>query len=324
MQTPTSSTIQEKVLLKRPELVGPSSIVSSLVTPTEDLYLTPPISSVASPLASFSPNHHNYYTTHLNKAQFNSILINCSVNLLKILYSKKQKDTHQPFDEKSVRLFILEILRRSKTSIQTLQLTSFYLYKLIVSKKGFINLDPKKLFLGLVIVASKFNQDYNYSFRSWCKICGLNENYVANLRKIEFEILTKLDYELSLMNKKYENWCNLLLIFGYDFIKYQLINDDKNDIIWDDKINEKISSWHQFFIHLNLNSLDVIDVNFTDYFKNQLNKKVFIVDNESILNSSSATVTPIATATSSSFLSKKRAGSSLFSEHEQTVKKIKV
>ncbi|MCP8718468.1 MAG: cyclin [Asgard group archaeon] len=322
MQTPTTSTIQEKTFSESKSVnTDVPSIVSTLVTPTEDSYLSPPSSSVPSPpLAKFSPNHHNYYTTHLNKAQFNSILINCSVNLLKILYTKKQSHSQQAFDEKSVRCFILEILRRSKTSIQTLQLSSFYLYKLIVTKKDFINLDPKKLFLGLIIVASKFNQDYNYSFRSWCKICGLNESYVANLRKIEFEILNKLDYELSLINKKYENWCNLLLIFGYDFIKYQLINDDKNDIFWDDKINEKISSWHQFFIHLSLNSLDVLDVNFTDYFKNQLNKKVFIVDNESILNSTVVA----SSSSSSSSLSKKRAGSSLFNDHEQTVKKIKV
>jgi hypothetical protein len=309
MQTPTTSTIQEKALPKaHKSAFKAGSIASILATPTEESYLTPPTSSVPSPLATLSPNHHNYYTNHLNKAQFNSILINCSVNLLKILYTKKQQ---QPFDEKPLRVFILEILRRSKTSIQTLQLTSFYLYKLIVSKKESINLEPKKLFLGLIIVASKFNQDYNYSFRSWCKICGLHENYVANLRKIEFEILTKLDYELSLMNKKYENWCNLLLIFGYDFIKYQLINDDKNDIIWDDMILEKIASWHLFFGHLNLDSLNAINVNFTDYFKNQLNKKVFIVDNESILKSSAVS-------------SRKRAGSSLFNEHEQSVKKIKV
>ena len=113
---------------------------------------------------------------------------------------QKQSHSQQAFDEKSVRCFILEILRRSKTSIQTLQLSSFYLYKLIVTKR-FYQFGSKKLFLGLIIVASKFNQDYNYSFRSWCKICGLNESYVANLRKIEFEILNKLDYELSLINK---------------------------------------------------------------------------------------------------------------------------
>lgn len=106
--------------------------------------------------STVAPNNVGYYTKHLNKSQFNSILINCSINLLKIIYGSESIDT------KSLSLYIFEILRRSKTSIQTLQLTCFYLFKLI--KSGDVpTLDPKKLFLGMIIVSSKFNQDYNYS-----------------------------------------------------------------------------------------------------------------------------------------------------------------
>ena len=158
---------------------------ANLLTPPT---LTPPTITSDLPTSTLSPNHHNYYTHYLNKAQFNSILVNCSINLLKILYK------NQKFDEKSIKLFIIEILRRSKTSIQSLQLSCFYIYKLIVAKQK-ITFDAKKLFLGLIIISSKFNQDYNYSFKSWCKICGLNENSnVKQLVHIESTILQWLNY----------------------------------------------------------------------------------------------------------------------------------
>ncbi|EMG47916.1 G1/s-specific cyclin, putative [Candida maltosa Xu316] len=243
MQTPFTPVVmqqqqqQQKDIQSSLALPTPPTVnQKNLSTPALPSSSSSSSSSTSSPKITLSPNHHNYYTNHLNKAQFNSILINCSINLLKIIYKKNLGD------EKSIKMFIIEILRRSKTSIQTLQLACFYLFK-IITKTGANEekqednssyyLDPKKLFLGLIIIASKFNQDYNYSFKSWCKICGLKEeSNVKSLQKIEFEILQKLNYELSLINEKYENWCNLLLIFGYDFIKYQIINDDenKNDI----------------------------------------------------------------------------------------------
>lgn len=270
---------------------------ANLLTPPT---LTPPTITSDLPTSTLSPNHHNYYTHYLNKAQFNSILVNCSINLLKILYK------NQKFDEKSIKLFIIEILRRSKTSIQSLQLSCFYIYKLIVAKQK-ITFDAKKLFLGLIIISSKFNQDYNYSFKSWCKICGLNENSnVKQLVHIESTILQWLNYDLCLIGSKYENWCNLLLIFGYDFIQYQLIFDNRTEIVWNQEIKDKINSWQSFFNQLNLDNLNIINVNFNNYFNNQLNKKVFVVKDEQ-----------------PTLLSKKRSSTSLFDTEQSVAKKVK-
>ena len=213
---------------------------------------------------------------------------------------------NQKFDEKSIKLFIIEILRRSKTSIQSLQLSCFYIYKLIVAKQK-ITFDAKKLFLGLIIISSKFNQDYNYSFKSWCKICGLNENSnVKQLVHIESTILQWLNYDLCLIGSKYENWCNLLLIFGYDFIQYQLIFDNRTEIVWNQEIKDKINSWQSFFNQLNLDNLNIINVNFNNYFNNQLNKKVFVVKDEQ-----------------PTLLSKKRSSTSLFDTEQSVAKKVK-
>lgn len=270
---------------------------ANLLTPPT---LTPPTITSDLPTSTLSPNHHNYYTHYLNKAQFNSILVNCSINLLKILYK------NQKFDEKSIKLFIIEILRRSKTSIQSLQLSCFYIYKLIVAKQK-ITFDAKKLFLGLIIISSKFNQDYNYSFKSWCKICGLNENSnVKQLVHIESTILQWLNYDLCLIGSKYENWCNLLLIFGYDFIQYQLIFDNRTEIVWNQEIKDKINSWQSFFNQLNFDNLNIINVNFNNYFNNQLNKKVFVVKDEQ-----------------PTLLSKKRSSTSLFDTEQSVAKKVK-
>ena len=268
---------------------------ANLLTPPT---LTPPTITSDLPTSTLSPNHHNYYTHYLNKAQFNSILVNCSINLLKILYK------NQKFDEKSIKLFIIEILRRSKTSIQSLQLSCFYIYKLIVAKQK-ITFDAKKLFLGLIIISSKFNQDYNYSFKSWCKICGLNENSnVKQLVHIESTILQWLNYDLCLIGSKYENWCNLVL--GYDFIQYQLIFDNRTEIFWNQEIKDKINSWQSFFNQLNLDNLNIINVNFNNYFNNQLNKKVFVVKDEQ-----------------PTLLSKKRSSTSLFDTEQPVAKKVK-
>ncbi|CAD1809384.1 Cyclin, N-terminal domain family protein [Candida parapsilosis] len=286
MQSPISPSCkkgEQDVTQTRQEAKG-----IDLLTPphssaeTETKSVTKPLNSTAS-----SPNHHDYYhQAHLSKAQFNSILVNCATNLLKILYFKQN---HHTCDTKQVKQFIIEILKRSKTSIQSLQLACFYIYKLIITNNANLPIKCQHLFLGLVIIASKFNQDYNYSFKSWCKIIGLNEEpkHIKHLREVEIQVLSLLNYELGLMGEKYENWCNVLFIFGYDFIKYQIIKQNSsngdifsNDIIWDldvSSYSSKLIKWWQFFQDLKIDNLRIVRIRFESYFTQQLNEKVFIV-----------------------------------------------
>jgi hypothetical protein len=276
-----------------------SELVSNL--PSTNL-LTPPSTNSSSPLDSkdiLLPNNFKYYTKHLNKNQFNHILINCTIKLMNILYGES------PMDEADVKFFMVEILKRSKTSIQTLQMTCYYLIKLI---KLEIDIqasfkDAKKLFLGLLIISSKFNQDYNYSFKSWLKICGIQEDdqvkgqtfNLKMLKSIEFKCLTLLNYDIYINGLKYENWCNILIIFGYDFIKLQLVGEDKleskpclNKIIWETneiKIQKKLAKWLNFFKNnLNVNNLNLIKINFNNYYLNQLGTKIIISERRGIEN----------------------------------------
>lgn len=228
------------------------------------------------PLAGFSPNHFKYYNANLDKHQFNQILVNATLNLVKVLY---------PTSKVNVRFFVVEILKRSKTSSQTLQVCCYYLYKLI--KRIQLGEDcalppcPKKLLLGCLILASKFNQDHNYSLKSWLKICGCKEDgavfNLQTLRTLEVQCLQLLNYELCLNGKKYENWCNILVIFAYDFIKFHQISNASSTIVWDDdavSINVKLIKWCKFLTHMNDSLLKLVTISFGLYYNSQIGKKV--------------------------------------------------
>ncbi|KAI3404135.2 PCL5 [Candida oxycetoniae] len=293
MHSPYSPTKEEEQVSRRNKkrahevLLTPPDFATTTTTTTNSRQFsnTPEfLSSPSSPLSLASPNQHKYYNANLSKAQFNSILVTCAANLLKILYTKDTTTTTTKVKQVETKAFIIEVLRRSRTSIQSLQLTCFYIYKLICSS-CVIKLSAHKLFLGLIIIASKFNQDYNYSLKSWCKICGVDgeeRKNVQQLREIEISLLKSLNYELVLQSEKYDNWCNILLIFGYDFIKRQLIWDSTNsEIVWDLEVSSntsKITKWFKFFKDLNIDNLNLLKISFESYFKSQMNQKVFVVE----------------------------------------------
>lgn len=232
----------------------------------------------------YSPNNFKYYNDHLNKTQFNMILINSSINLLKLLYPD--------LDEKklNLRFFMIELLRRSKTTIQSLQIACYYLVKIYRENDTRPAMCPKKLFLGMIIIASKFNQDANYSFRTWLKICGCGGNSagqdfdVQTLRKIERDCLQLLEYRCYINNMTYENWCNMLLIFGYDFIKLHKVFD--SEIVWDSdgkSVQSKLFKWSKFLSKFNIGVLDSTKIRFSDYYISQVGHKVlFYTENLSV------------------------------------------
>ncbi|CAK9441625.1 uncharacterized protein LODBEIA_P54930 [Lodderomyces beijingensis] len=274
-------------LLTPPDSAQNSSIQFPAATTIEtaiEAATTTPVGDA--PKLAASPNQHGYYQANLSRAQFNSILVNSATNLLKILYS--QNHTYRANDGE-IKSFIIEILKRSKTSIQTLQLACFYVYKLIHLNHVQIKQSAKKVFLGLIIIASKFNQDYNYSFKTWCKICGIDpdqKRHIRQLREIEVQLLLLLNHELMLHSDDYVNWCNTLLIFGFDFIKTQVVKKTANsnsesvsEIVWDLEIASnvsKISKWHHFFRDLNIAKLNLIKIGFDSYYRSQMGHKVFV------------------------------------------------
>lgn len=246
--------------------------------------LTPPSSEFSSLSSSSTclPDNCHYYSKFLNKSCFNSLLTKCAVNLVRILYRKH--------DIPLLQSFIVEILRRSKTSILLLQLTCYYLARLISLEQPIAIKDEKKLFVGLLIIASKFNQDYNFSFKAWLKICGTNNNVtsIQGLRTVERECLKMLDYSIYLNGKQYENWCNALAVFGYDFVASHTVVNGQPLLTWEsynpDICSKRFDKWSLFFEQYRSQSLGNSLINFESYFRLQVDSKVAISDIKINLN----------------------------------------
>lgn len=221
-----------------------------------------------------SPNTLHYYNNDLSKSQFNLIHINASINLLKLIY----KDVN----ESKLRFFIIEILRRSRLLIQMVQVCCYYLFRVISKPSLDTSLPecPRKLFLGMLILLSKFTHDYNYLFKTWLKICGCNNDEglstldIQSLRQTEMQCLSLLDHALHINGAKYENWCNVLLIFGYDFIALHEVQ--RGDISWCD-VHEaagKLTRWKSFFGRMSDAKLKTVRVDFKQYYASQIGRKV--------------------------------------------------
>lgn len=258
--------------------VSPKSPVSDIFEPVP----TPPSSELNhKQTPPISPINVKYYNDYLTKPQFNFLLVNCSVNLLRMLYPELD------FQKSKLRFFIVEILRRSKTSVQSLQLTCFYLLKILKKSEKVLPQCPKKFFLGLLIIASKFNQDLNYLFKSWLKICGCNGQSSTSdfnlkvLKQVEVQCLQLLDYNCYINGLQYENWCNILAIFGYDFIRCHKCFTQ--ELIWEAQpeiIESRLQKWKLFLSKLNFEALLAAEVHFSDYYVAQIGKKVVLSEED--------------------------------------------
>lgn len=243
-----------------------------MLTPESDS--DSPKSSVSPPPPPehYSPKDLRYYNGHLNKTQFNLILINCSLSLLKLIYKE--------FDQAKLRYFIVEVLRRSKTTTQSLQICCYYFYRILHGSHKDIPSCPKKLFLGMIILSSKFNQDHNYSFKTWLKICGCKETddlsnlNLKKLKQVEIQCLELLDYNLYINNSKYENWCNVLLIFGYDFISLHQVALGVMTWCTPEQCVTKLERWLKFLLRMDDKQLRDANVNFKHYYANLIGNKV--------------------------------------------------
>ncbi|CAJ0647953.1 6671_t:CDS:2 [Entrophospora sp. SA101] len=100
----------------------------------------------------------------------------------------------------SLKVFVKETLRRSRTSYSTLQATLLYLFR-IKSKISLIT--DRRMFLAALIIASKYLQDCNYSNRAWSRVSGLPIN---ELNTIEICFLRLIDYNLFISENNFKHW----------------------------------------------------------------------------------------------------------------------
>jgi len=124
----------------------------------------------------------------------------------------------------SLRTFIQETLRRSRTSYSTLQVALYYLIliKPHVPKRDFTmeQFDDshasqaiqcgRRMFLAALILASKYLQDRNYSARAWSRISGL-QTHEINQNEVAF--LLAVNWKLHITDDMYNRWTECFLKF---------------------------------------------------------------------------------------------------------------
>lgn len=121
----------------------------------------------------------------------------------------------------SLRLFIQEVLRRSRTSWATLETALFYLLRIklqiatlqpesmtiesttTINEKGDPATCGRRMFLASLIIASKYLQDCNYSNSAWSKISGLP---IKDINAIERRFLNLINYNLFIKDNIFKNW----------------------------------------------------------------------------------------------------------------------
>ncbi|KAK4187308.1 hypothetical protein QBC35DRAFT_385129 [Podospora australis] len=122
----------------------------------------------------------------------------------------------------SLRLFIQETLRRSRTSYSTLQVALYYLVLIkphlpgrdftmeqVEDSRTYQALQcGRRMFLAALILASKYLQDRNYSARAWSKISGLK---VQEVNQNEMGFLRAVNWNLHITDKAYKRWAESVM-----------------------------------------------------------------------------------------------------------------
>lgn len=187
------------------------------------------------PIATIEPPSINRVLNTLNdarKEQFISRLVESAVWILETIWPATSRlgeiQGQFPGGSSSVRSislkrFIQEVLRRSRSSFSTLHVALYYLVQLkpqiiALSRNrssepknttGKVNIlaCPRRCFLSSLMVADKFLQDRNFSARAWAKISGLQ---ASELSTNMLDFLKALDWKTFVAGDVYAQWSELL------------------------------------------------------------------------------------------------------------------
>lgn len=122
----------------------------------------------------------------------------------------------------SLRRYIEETLRRSRTSYSTLQVALYYIVLIMpyVPKSDFTKEQltdcpsvralqcGRRMFLAALILASKYLQDRNYSAKAWSKMSGLK---VAEINLNERTFLAAVSWKLHIPDQIFKRWTEVVL-----------------------------------------------------------------------------------------------------------------
>nr|CAG8434230.1 15006_t:CDS:2 [Entrophospora candida]CAG8442294.1 14826_t:CDS:2 [Entrophospora candida] len=195
-----------------------------------------------------------------NKAAFVENLIDATRLILEVIWPGCDNTKSNLL---SLKTFLEEILKRSRTSCSTLQTALFYLIrirpKIEILKEQIYKISPtapittilccRRMFLISLIIASKYLQDRNHSNKAWSKITGLA---VKEINSYEIFFLRLINYNLYVTYDSFENWCVLLLsnirsISGEGFIQHDGFKKLENQ--------DKVNSFREILNSLNIESL---------------------------------------------------------------------
>lgn len=124
-----------------------------------------------------------------------------------------------------LRVFVQEVLRRSKTSYSTLQVALYYLILIqsCIPKHDFtmeqFEDSPacrsmqcgRRMFLAALILASKYLQDRNFSARAWSKISGLQ---TCEINSNEMAFLSAVNWKLHIPQPVFDKWTDIVLKYS--------------------------------------------------------------------------------------------------------------
>ena len=124
-----------------------------------------------------------------------------------------------------LRVFVQEVLRRSKTSYSTLQVALYYLILIqsCIPKHDFTMEQSddspgcrtmqcgRRMFLAALILASKYLQDRNFSARAWSKISGLQ---TCEINSNEMTFLSAVNWKLHIPQPVFDKWTDIVLRYS--------------------------------------------------------------------------------------------------------------
>ena len=125
-----------------------------------------------------------------------------------------------------LRVFVQEVLRRSRTSYSTLLVALHYLILVMGSVPKYGNFTKeqvedsegcramqcgRRMFLAALVLASKYLQDRNYSTRAWGKISGLQ---VVEINTNERVFLSAVKWKLHIPEPLFQRWERIVLKYS--------------------------------------------------------------------------------------------------------------
>jgi hypothetical protein len=135
-------------------------------------------------------------------------LVNSSCVILQSIWTSATSTTSSKISLKS---YIQELLKRSRTSYSTLQIALYYLSKRVPMQK-LVACEPRRTFLSALLIASKYNQDRTYSAGAWSKMSGLP---TLEINRNELALLKAMDWDAHVSYSEYEKWSSELLQMSF-------------------------------------------------------------------------------------------------------------